>query len=76
MNQAIDAWSFRQGNNLPISYHSPKYRTQPLNFMGIKEEYRLKVHIIKVTFLTGLSVCNDLLELSDVVDTEEVLVRR
>ena len=29
VNQAIDAWSFRQGCNLPISHHSPKYRTHP-----------------------------------------------
>ena len=38
VNQAIDAWSFRQGCNLPISHHSPKYKTETLIFNGDRKE--------------------------------------
>ena len=44
VNQAIDAWSFRQGNNLPILHPSPKYRTQPLISIGIERKQKCNIH--------------------------------
>ena len=41
VNQAIDAWSFRQGNNWPILHHYPKYRTQPLIFNGDRKKGKM-----------------------------------
>ena len=42
MNQAFDAWSFRQGCYLPISHHSPKYKTETLIFNWDRKEGKMQ----------------------------------
>ena len=57
VNQAKYAWSFRQGNNLPILHPSPKYRTQPLISIGIERKQKCNIHKHGRLFFHQLQKC-------------------